>query len=291
MCSRAGYLNTACHLPISYIRLLRALSHEMTTGRESTKQPPSTPPGHAGVVGAGIAGLSAAIALRRAGWHVDVFERSQFKNETGAAITVTPNASLVLDRWGFDMAKTEAVPNQSKIIGLANHPLVVIDKQEYANDASKLGHGIWSLHRVDLHRELRRLATMPKMPTLPLAGATAGPPAEIKLGQAVERVECDQGVLELASGHIVTKDLVVIADGAHVSVQKSQEPVSFSLPASANTRPRTEQADLGFYRTARRNPSRRPFHGPLVDPHGRCDGSARPEGNLQPGAAWIHGLD
>ncbi len=190
----------------------------MTTDTKDARQQPSSSPAHAGVVGAGIAGLSAAIALRRAGWHVDVFERSQFRNETGAAITVTPNAALVLDRWGFDMAKTEAVPNQSKIMGLANRPLIVIDKQEYADDASELGYGVWSLHRVDLHRELRRLATMPTMPTLPLAGATAGPPVQIRLGQAVEGVECEQGVLELAGGHTVTKDLVIIADGAHVSV-------------------------------------------------------------------------
>jgi salicylate hydroxylase len=185
----------------------------MATTEEVTKTRPS-PPGHAGVVGAGIAGLSAAIALRRAGWHVDVFERSQFKNETGAAITVTPNAALVLDRWGFDMAKAEAVPNQSKIMGLAGRPMIIIDKQEYADDASGLGYGVCSLHRVDLHRELRRLATMPVMPR---ADSIAGPPAQIRLGDAVEGVDCEQGVLTLASGHKVTKDLVIIADGAHVS--------------------------------------------------------------------------
>lgn len=57
---------------------------------------------HAIVVGAGIAGLSATVALRRAGWDVTVLERSRFKNEIGAAITVPPNATMVLDRWGFD---------------------------------------------------------------------------------------------------------------------------------------------------------------------------------------------
>jgi 2-polyprenyl-6-methoxyphenol hydroxylase-like FAD-dependent oxidoreductase len=108
----------------------------MTTDREHAKQQPSSSPGHAG-----IAGLSAAIALRRAGWHVDVSERWQFKNETGAAITVTPNAALVLDRWDFDMTRTEAVPNQSKIMGLANRPLIVLDKHEYADDASEQYHG------------------------------------------------------------------------------------------------------------------------------------------------------
>jgi thioredoxin reductase len=48
-----------------------------------------------GVVGAGIAGLAAAIALSNAGHEVEIFERSQFKHEIGAAVTMTPNAGLV----------------------------------------------------------------------------------------------------------------------------------------------------------------------------------------------------
>lgn len=56
----------------------------------------------AGVVGAGIAGLSAAIALRRAGWDVEVFEKSRMKHEVGAAITIMPSGNAILDSWGFE---------------------------------------------------------------------------------------------------------------------------------------------------------------------------------------------
>lgn len=62
-----------------------------------------------GIIGAGIAGLSAAVALRRAGHECEVFEQSQFKNEVGAAITVTPNGVLVLKKWGFDFEKAKAI--------------------------------------------------------------------------------------------------------------------------------------------------------------------------------------
>jgi len=63
----------------------------------------------AGVIGAGIAGLSSAIALQRAGHNVEVFEQSQFKSEVGAAVTLTPNGALVLKEWGFDFDKARAV--------------------------------------------------------------------------------------------------------------------------------------------------------------------------------------
>lgn len=55
-----------------------------------------------GIIGAGIAGLAAAIALRRAGWDVEIFEKSQMKHEVGAAITIMPSAVSALDEWGFE---------------------------------------------------------------------------------------------------------------------------------------------------------------------------------------------
>jgi hypothetical protein len=180
-----------------------------TDAKEKEEQPPYL--GDAGVVGAGISGLSATIALRRAGWRVEVFERSQFKNEIGAAITVTANAAFFSDRWGFDMEKAEAVPNQSKVTALASDPSVILHRQEYADKASELGFGIWSLHRVDLHRGLRSLAVASTMEP------GSGPPVRIRPGCEVREVGCEEGVLKLGNGRLVNKDLLAIADGAHVS--------------------------------------------------------------------------
>lgn len=57
----------------------------------------------AGVIGAGIAGLCTAIALCRAGWDVQVLEKSHSKNEIGAAITIMPPAVALLRTWGFEL--------------------------------------------------------------------------------------------------------------------------------------------------------------------------------------------
>lgn len=54
-----------------------------------------------GIIGGGMGGLTAAIALTRiAGVQVTVFEQASALGEVGAGVTVAPNASRVLDRLG-----------------------------------------------------------------------------------------------------------------------------------------------------------------------------------------------
>ena len=52
------------------------------------------------IVGAGIGGLSAAIALRQAGWNVQLFERAATARELGFGLGVPPKAIAALRRLG-----------------------------------------------------------------------------------------------------------------------------------------------------------------------------------------------
>lgn len=54
------------------------------------------------IVGAGIAGLSSAVALRRAGWSVRIFERSSSPRELGFGLLVAPSAMAALRDLGLD---------------------------------------------------------------------------------------------------------------------------------------------------------------------------------------------
>ena len=62
------------------------------------------------IIGAGIGGLAAAIALRANGVEVRVFEQSAAFKRVGAAINMTPNAVKVLDglRLGDAVRETAA---------------------------------------------------------------------------------------------------------------------------------------------------------------------------------------
>jgi salicylate hydroxylase len=56
------------------------------------------------VIGAGIGGLTAAVALRQAGFAVDVYEQAPALTEVGGGINLGPNAVSVLQRLGLGVA-------------------------------------------------------------------------------------------------------------------------------------------------------------------------------------------
>ena len=60
------------------------------------------------IVGGGIAGLTAAIALRQRGFSPDLIERSPAWRAVGAGIAVQPNAMRVLMRLGVGAAVERA---------------------------------------------------------------------------------------------------------------------------------------------------------------------------------------
>lgn len=42
---------------------------------------------------------------------LQIFERSSFRNEAGAAISLTPNGARILESWGFDQEKARGIQN------------------------------------------------------------------------------------------------------------------------------------------------------------------------------------
>jgi flavin-dependent dehydrogenase len=74
----------------------------------------------------------------------------------------------------------------------------------FSNVEQLYGDKWYFYHRVDMHKHLREMAEA--------AGAV------IRLGQRVDDVEIETGIIHLKDGSTVQKDLVIVADGQHVSI-------------------------------------------------------------------------
>ncbi|KAL6704973.1 hypothetical protein ACN47E_007376 [Coniothyrium glycines] len=164
-----------------------------------------------GIVGAGIAGLTAAAVLVRLGHNVELYERSRFSDEVGAAINVGPNALCVLKAIDFDI-------DRAKFLGV--HQGVQFDaytmKEKYRGTyddfTGRFGSPWYFAHRVDLHNELRRLA---------MGASGRQRSAILNLSATVTEVDCESGALKLDNGNIVHKDVIIGADGIHSVVARS----------------------------------------------------------------------
>ena len=87
----------------------------------------------AAVVGGGIGGLCAGIALRRAGHKVTIYERSDFVGEVGASVSCAANGTRWLHEWGVDIEKGDPVLLR-KLINRdwkTGEPISVYDLDDY----------------------------------------------------------------------------------------------------------------------------------------------------------------
>jgi salicylate hydroxylase len=115
-------------------------------------------PRHVIVAGAGIAGLTAALALSRNGLRVTVLEQATRLEEAGAGIQLSPNASRVLIDLGlYDLLFPMVIaPHAVRVMsGGSGREIVRIP---LADCDPRYGGPYWAIHRADLQSAL--LATV-----------------------------------------------------------------------------------------------------------------------------------
>ncbi|KAF2174407.1 FAD/NAD(P)-binding domain-containing protein [Zopfia rhizophila CBS 207.26] len=106
------------------------------------------------IVGAGIGGLSAALALARDGHHVTVIDAIERFAEVGAGIRVPPNSSRLLVDWGVDLDNIpKVVSNGNRFVDWRNKPLLEIS---YKDLEARYGRPYYLIHRADLVEGLLR---------------------------------------------------------------------------------------------------------------------------------------
>lgn len=107
------------------------------------------------VCGAGIAGLTAALALSRRGIDVRVFERAAQLDEVGAGLQLSPNATRILERLGV-MEQLRPSTVKPRAIELKSaRTMKVLAEVPLGESAEKRWGAVYLVaHRADLQRAL-----------------------------------------------------------------------------------------------------------------------------------------
>ncbi|KAG5808741.1 hypothetical protein H9Q74_004350 [Fusarium xylarioides] len=122
-----------------------------------------------------------------------VFERSNFKDEIGAAITITPNGMRILHHFGFDPKTARGVQNkQMRMVHPQTFEDLVVENFSQVED--DYGAPFMFFHRVDLHTALKEMAL-----------------------SSDERYP-EKAKIVLDNGETFVKYLVVVADGVRTKL-------------------------------------------------------------------------
>ncbi|MDI6097019.1 FAD-dependent monooxygenase [Actinoplanes sp. NEAU-A12] len=176
---------------------------------------------NAAIIGGGIGGLAAAVALRRTGWDVTVYERAPGFTEVGAGISLWPNALRALDRLGLladvlDVAEREAAGGAKDRRG---RWLTRVTSDELER---RFGCPLVVLHRADLLKVL--LKALPGEVLRPGVTVTRAPEADLVVAadglRSTTRAGLWPDVRPRYAGHtawrMVTRPLPALGEGAVV---------------------------------------------------------------------------
>jgi len=144
------------------------------------------------VIGAGIGGLAAAIALRKAGWEPTVYEAAEELRPIGAGLSIWPNGVRALRELGFAEFTDSALSTGGALRRSDGKVLAEFDPKVLEE---RFGAPLIGIHRGDLHEAL--------------VGALGA--NRICLHSRLAGYE--DGELRFADGSTRSADLIVGADG------------------------------------------------------------------------------
>jgi salicylate hydroxylase len=161
------------------------------------------------LIGAGIGGLTAALALQSRGFKVAVYEQAPQLAEVGAGLTLSPNATHALESVGLGLTLSRLASRPSRQAVLHYHTGEVLVDQERGDLPKKqYGADYYQIHRADLHNMLAD-------------AVRANDPEAIKLSHAFVGLAQNNNAVDVtfANGVAVTADVVIGCDGIKSAVR------------------------------------------------------------------------
>lgn len=160
------------------------------------------------ISGAGIGGLTAAIALVQRGWDVTIYEQYPHNTIAGAGISLWPNAIAALDTIGLGHSiRHHGIPSRDGGIHLPNGRALVTARSD--DFAAQYGNPTVLIHRAELHAVLCQAF-----------GQT------IHYGQTITRYEQSPDCVRVycASGDTDVGDVFIVADGINSHIRQQWFP-------------------------------------------------------------------
>lgn len=158
---------------------------------------------HVLVLGAGIGGLAAAVALRKAGCTFEIHERAPELRPVGAGLTVQPNAIMALRHLGVgDLVERSGQSLGLRGLSLADGTVLShISPEEGRSLLAEVGAPVVGIHRATLHEILLEAAGRDRL----------------HLGRTATRYELTESraKLHFSDGSIIEADALIGADGIH----------------------------------------------------------------------------
>jgi salicylate hydroxylase len=195
------------------------------------------------VVGGGIGGIAAAVALTQAGIDVQVHEQARQLTEVGAGVSLAPNGLLMLERLGVgDGIRRLGVRYAASQLRLPDGRPVPHEPYQFAVAGQNIG-----IHRADL---LALLAgQLPPGTVRTGHRCTDFRPDASASGNASDNASATVG---FADGSTVTADVVIGADGIHSVLQgfvvAPAEPVFSGVVAYRGLVPSLQEYPAGTIR-------------------------------------------
>jgi salicylate hydroxylase len=107
------------------------------------------------IVGAGIGGMTAALALARQGFRVALFDQAERLEETGAGIQLTPNATRILMELGLGQRLRQTVVTPTALqVRAARSGAEIVGVPLGQSAEVRYGTPYWVTHRADLQAAL-----------------------------------------------------------------------------------------------------------------------------------------